>query len=375
MRWKILAGNVVTVVLISLMGWFLVKGRASEALLQDVAPSVMRSVALLEAVRAQDGDQFVEAVEAASKSTEVGTVYTGESESAQREAAFVVSQSVSRHLGTLPRRNRPAELVLLLNAEGHVLARNAERNLDAGRDLRSEFPAVRQAFDGPVGHSVRDFIRYGDQGWMEIAVVPVIADGHIRGGLLAGFAVVDSAARNDGERISVGVGYIFREANHFTVQSLSVGSQREKEELGAWANSAAAGGDLLVRGRAEVRLRLGGQDYLARTMPMPGVFTQQAGAIVLRSLTDAQAPADDVAFPVLATMLLGLAMVIGYNLFVAQYFEKPIEQIEEGLLTIVNGNTQHRINVEHAELGGIVYRINQLVASLTGEGDEGGEDS
>ena len=77
----------------------------------------------------------------------------------------------------------------------------------------------------------------------------------------------------------------------------------------------------------------------------------------------------------LATMLLGLAMVIGYNLFVAQYFEKPIEQIEEGLLTIVNGNTQHRINVEHAELGGIVYRINQLVASLTGEGDEGGEDS
>jgi HAMP domain-containing protein len=67
-------------------------------------------------------------------------------------------------------------------------------------------------------------------------------------------------------------------------------------------------------------------------------------------------------------------MAIGYNLFVAQYFEKPIEQIEEGLLTIVNGNTQHRINVEHAELGGIVYRINQLVASLTGEGDEGSGD-
>ena len=69
----------------------------------------------------------------------------------------------------------------------------------------------------------------------------------------------------------------------------------------------------------------------------------------------------------------GLAMAIGYNLYVAQYFEKPIEQIEEGLLTIVNGNTQHRINVEHAELGGIVYRINQLVASLTGEGDEGSD--
>ena len=47
--------------------------------------------------------------------------------------------------------------------------------------------------------------------------------------------------------------------------------------------------------------------------------------------------------------------------------------LQQPLLTIVNGNTQHRINVEHAELGGIVYRINQLVASLTGEGDEGDE--
>lgn len=373
MRWKILAGNVVTVVLISLIAWFLVKGRASEALLQDVAPSVMRSVALLEAVRAQDGDLFVEAVEAAARSAEVGTVYTGDSESAQREAAFAVSQGVSRQLATLPRRNRPAELVVLLNAEGRVLARNAERNLDAGRDLRTEFAAVRQAFEGATGHSVRDFIRYGDQGWMEIAVVPVIAEGRIRGGVLAGFAVADSAARNDAERISVGVGYIFREGNRYTVQSLSVGSQREKEELVTWANSPAAGGEQLIRGRSEVRLRLGGQDYLARMMPMPGAFTQQAGAIVLRSLTEAQAPAGNVAFPVLATMLLGLAMAIGYNLFVAQYFEKPIEQIEEGLLTIVNGNTQHRINVEHAELGGIVYRINQLVASLTGEGDEGSD--
>ena len=100
MRWKILAGNVVTVVLISLIAWFLVKGRASEALLQDVAPSVMRSVALLEAVRAQDGDQFVEAVEAASRSAEVGTVYTGESESAQREAAFAVSGRLTRHMCT-----------------------------------------------------------------------------------------------------------------------------------------------------------------------------------------------------------------------------------------------------------------------------------
>jgi HAMP domain-containing protein len=373
MRWKILAGNLVTVILISLVAWFLVKGQASEKLLAGVAPAVQRSVGTLEAVRALDGDQLTGAVEDAAQSAEVATVYAGETESAQREAAFTVSQSVSRQLSTLQRRGRPAELVVLLNAEGRVLARNVDRNLDVGRDLRTEFPAVRQAFEGATGHSVRDFIHYGDQGWMEIAVVPVLANGRIRGGVLAGFAVADSAARMDAERMDVGVGYLFREGNRYTVQSLSVGSQREKEELVAWANSPAAGGDQLLRRSAEVRLTLGGEDYLARMVAMPGVFSPQSGAIVLKSLTAAQSPAGDVAFPVLAMMLLGLALSFGYNLFIAQYFEKPIEQIEEGLLTIVNGNTQHRINVEHAELGGIVYRINQLVASLTGEGDEGGD--
>lgn len=373
MRWKLLVGNVVAVLLIGVIGWFLVRSGAREALLQDVGPSLQRAVPLLGAVRVQDGDQFVDKVEELAANPAVANVFASDTESAQRDAAFTVVQDMSRQLANVAHRGRPAELVVMLNAEGRVLARNADRNLDRDRDLRAELPVVRQAFQGgATGHGVRDFIRYGDQGWMEVAVVPVVVGGTVRGGLLAGFSVSDGAARADGERVGVGVGYIFREGTRYTVQSLSVGSQREKEELVAWANSPAAGGEQLLRGQTEVHLTLGGENYLARTMPMPGAVTPQ-GAIVLRSLTDAGAPASGVALPALAVALLGLLLVIGYNLFIAQYFEKPIEQIEEGLLTIVNGNTQHRINVEHAELGGIVYRINQLVASLTGEGDEGSE--
>lgn len=374
MRWKLLVGNVVAVLLIGVIGWFLVKREATEALLRDVGPSMERAVTALEAIRVRDGDQFVDKVEELAAQPTVAAVFAGDSQSAQRDAAFTLAQGFSRQLADLAHRGRPAELVALLNAEGHVLARNTERNLDADRNLAAEFPAVRQAIQsGATGHGVRDFIRYGDQGWMEVVVVPVVVGGAVRGGVLAGFSVSDSAARIDGTRVGVGVGYIFREGTRYTVQSLSVGSQREKEELVAWANSAAAGGEQLVRARNEVRITLGGEDYIARTMPMPGSVTPQ-GAIVLRSLTVAQAPAGSVALPALIAMLLGLFLVVGYNLFMAQYFEKPIEQIEEGLLTIVNGNTQHRINVEHAELGGIVYRINQLVASLTGEGGEGSGD-
>ncbi len=71
-------------------------------------------------------------------------------------------------------------------------------------------------------------------------------------------------------------------------------------------------------------------------------------------------------------MLLGVLLVVGYNFVLAQYYEKPIEQIEESLLKVLNGDRDHRINVEHPELGGIVYRVNQLLAEFTEDQGSGG---
>jgi hypothetical protein len=51
---------------------------------------------------------------------------------------------------------------------------------------------------------------------------------------------------------------------------------------------------------------------------------------------------------------------------------RPISQLEEGLLSIINGKTDMRFELEHEELGGLVSRINSLLNSLTGvsEADE-----
>jgi hypothetical protein len=54
--------------------------------------------------------------------------------------------------------------------------------------------------------------------------------------------------------------------------------------------------------------------------------------------------------------------------------ERYRKALEKGLLKIINGDQAHRLELQHAELGGIVYRINQLVQTLTGEeeSDESG---
>lgn len=371
MRWKLLAGNVIAVLLVGVLGWFLVKGQASEALVRDVEPSVQRAQALLDAVRAQDGDDLLDAVEDIAASNTVDAVFTADNEGTARAAAFDTAEALVRQLSTLPRRNRAPELVWLFNAEGVVLARNADRNIDTRRNLRTEFPAVAHALEGN-GTDVRDYLRNGEQGWLEAAVVLVRRDGRVRGGLVVGFTVADSAARSTAERIGVDVGYLFRENGRITVQSLSAGGQGEKEQLVAWANSPASGGDNIFRSRVRFRIQLGGEQYLAQVMPMPGAYSQQAGAIVLRSITDATSPAGEVALPVLLVLLLGLLIVVVVNLAITATLQKHIEQVEAALLQMIQGNDQARVEVKDEELGGIITNINTLVDRLTGNGEEGG---
>ncbi len=368
MRWKLLIGNLIAVLLVGVVGWRLALSNAAEALVVDIDPSVDRGVELLAAVRDQAGDALLDAVEVSAASPELAAVFAQQSETGRRDAAFAFAEQQARALASLPLRNRPADLVAVLDENGRIIARNVERNQDVNRDLRAQFPAVARALTGTRGAKVRDYVRYSEQSWFEVAVVPVMGEGRPRGALLVGFTPADSAARNDASRVGVGVGYVFREGERFTVQSLSVGTQAEKEQLGTWLNAQGAN---FFNSRTRHTTTLGGQEYRLSAVPMPGAHDGSVGgAVVLRSLTQARAPASDVASPVLLATLLGLLLVTAYNLYLALYLQKPIEQIEDGLLQVINGNPHHRIQVEHEELGGVIYRINQLLQSVDDE-DQG----
>lgn len=52
------------------------------------------------------------------------------------------------------------------------------------------------------------------------------------------------------------------------------------------------------------------------------------------------------------------------------YIATPIEKLEDGLLAILNGNREHRFDIEHAELGGVIFRLNQLLNQIFGEEEQ-----
>ena len=52
---------------------------------------------------------------------------------------------------------------------------------------------------------------------------------------------------------------------------------------------------------------------------------------------------------------------------------EPIEQMEDDILAVINGRGDVRLEVETVELGGLSYRINQLINLFTGVAEEDAE--
>ena len=56
------------------------------------------------------------------------------------------------------------------------------------------------------------------------------------------------------------------------------------------------------------------------------------------------------------------------------YISRPINMLEEGLLAILNGQSDKRFELDHAELGGLAFRIDQLLNQLMGVEEDNTDD-
>ena len=64
--------------------------------------------------------------------------------------------------------------------------------------------------------------------------------------------------------------------------------------------------------------------------------------------------------------ILGIIMVTVAGWLLGGYITGPITTLEEGLLQILNGQTDKRFQLDHPDLGGLAYRIDQLLNQLMG---------
>jgi HAMP domain-containing protein/PAS domain-containing protein len=381
MRWKLVAGNVLALLFATVASLLWVRSSVTDALSKDIGPMVERSVLLFDALRTAQADRYQGLVNGQANSDAARNVFAGTTETARSQAAFEFAQSVGRAVGeSYPKdRPRPADVVAITDEQGKVLARNVDPRQEVGRDLKNEFEAVAQALRS--GQTVHDYVRYDGTRWFDTVFSPIVREGQVLGLLVVGYELADSLAAQDKQTLGAEVGYIVREGDHFAMQSLSFGTQTEKSAIIAWANANNIGATLNTDASLPVReIEMNGHRYLIAGRAVPGLHRPsrpgavRPGYLVLMDVTAAQAPALGIVLPILYLGLLALVFMVVFNVLVANSILQPIEVIEEGLLKIINGDQSHRIELQHPELGGIVYRINQLVQTLTGEeeSDESG---
>jgi len=110
----------------------------------------------------------------------------------------------------------------------------------------------------------------------------------------------------------------------------------------------------------------GPPDELLAAAPLSGYGDGKRAVLISVSPASLIESISGLLWPVFAVTGLGILLVCLGGFLLGNYLSRPIEELEEGLLTILNGKTDLRFEIEHAELGGLVFRLNSLLNQLMG---------
>ena len=374
MRLKIIAGNLVAVLLLGLVSYMQVRSDLRTHLGKEVEGQLGNDQALLERSLRLTALEFVKLVKDRAATPDVRGVFSALDEEGRRTRAFDAAERNAAWFGDPARgvRGTPA-IVLVTDDTGKVLARNVDRNRMYGSRLDTALPAVRMALKN--GEASHDAWKKDDEGkLLEIAVAPVHGDeGQIVGALLVGYDYSNGFAQAEGKRLGKHeVAFLVEDKVYSSSFSESQAKQLRAFLFGngAGATKAALAGTVSEPWTTSWE----GSDYVGMTAPLPEAPSAHVAYAVLVNRTAASSYGDDAAKIILMLMIISALIVLGYGFMVGNSIILPIEEIEEGVLSIINGNTDLRLETSNPDLGGLANRINQLLNVFTGVSEADDED-
>jgi HAMP domain-containing protein len=379
MRLKIIGANFVVVLVCGLAGFLLVRSSLKSYFEQDVEGSLVRDQSLFEDSRMLAGRLLEDLVRQRARGPAAGAIFGAPAGSDdRRRAAFAEAQAISTWLEDHAQMGRRPELVAITDERGHIICRNIDPNAQYDRDLGTEFPSIRFTLRGDP---ITDIWQY-DATLLDIAAAPIMSASTVLGSVVVGFDISNGQARSEKARFAKEIGYFTKGRLYST--SLEGAGPGAGDSSAAREMSTAVLPQLATALQTRsasnrFNLRIGGEDYIAIAAPLPGQrYNHDSGYVIMASVTQALAPVS-TSNSVLICTVLALILVAVAGLLLSNHFLKPIEQVEDGVLRVINGDVNHRLEIESAEVGGLAYRINQLINTLTGveEGEDegGGEES
>jgi hypothetical protein len=357
MRNKIIAVNAVIVIIVGLLAFAIVRTQLAAATssaeqLKRSAQNEASSAAAKLQLNALRTERWL-----ATKAQEPDTrsVMSKATSEAQGDAATAVCDKIataaSNALGIKP------SLVAVIDSQGKIVGRNGS-NLSRRDDVAAAYPAFKEAIaKSQAGSDVWTDSKRADN--FVASYAPVRDEqGRQSATLVLGVALNDAVARVT--ESGAGRGLVIVDANgEIIANSSNAGEdvkQAAKSGAGDVKNAIATGHS--VAGAAG--------NVIIAASPLEGFADGKRAAIVAAAPPSLVEGTDAIPTSILGAMALGLLLVAAGGFFLGGYISGPIATLEEGLLAILNGQTDKRFELDHAELGGLAFRIDQLLNQLMG---------
>lgn len=367
MRLKLIAGNLVIVLLVGLGSYLVVRAQLRSELTRQLKEGIGDDSELFARSWRADGARLAEGVSSRAASSSVLNVFSASGEVSRRGRAFDAAQKVSAWFQDPARgRDERPHIVAVIDETGHVIARDTDPNRMYGELLLNEVPVLPGVLE-------RGGSRYGvwhhEDKLLQVGVAAVRNEqGALVGALLVGYDLSNGLAKREAALIGHDLFFITKDGIYSTSTSVDV---RDRLQEALYSPPLDDGTKAALQGKPTLpwTATLGDDDYVGVSAALPMAQGIEAAYVVLARHGKHMALAS-AATTILWLMLLGLVGVAIYGFIVANSLMKPIEQMEDGILAVINGRSDVRLEVETPELGGLAYRVNQLINMLTGVAEE-----
>ncbi len=367
MRLKLIAGNLVIVLLVGLGSYVVVRTQLRSQLSRELEDRIGDDSELFARSWRADGARLAEGVASRASSKSVRAVFTASGEANFRRRAFNAAQSVFQWFQDPARgRSEPPHIVVLVDETGRVIARDTDPNRMFGELLIGQAPAL-------AGVLKRGGSRYGvwkhENKLLQVGVAAVRNDqGGIVGALVVGYDLSNGLAQREAAVLGHELLFITADGIYSTSTSVEV---RDALQRALYAPPLETGTEAALAGKPTLpwTTELGSERYVGVTSFLPMSRGVDAGYVVLAQEAKHVALAS-TANVILWLTLLGLIGVAIYGFVVANGIMDPIERMEDDILSVINGRGDVRLEVESPELGGLSYRINQLINLFMGVAEE-----
>lgn len=367
MRWKIIVANAGIVLILGLVTYVMLAMSLGEVVQNEsrARTTVAQSVRAANARLALDALQLERWLDQRVRADAVRDVFGGGTISARQESATAQANRIREEAAQEPLfSGLSPSLVLFLDAQGVALGRNGSA-LMRGERVVDVYPAIKTVVT--EGKTLSDvWVNQQRQEQMFVSLAAVRGEGNaVVGAVAIGVPMSDDRMQRTSDLTSGNllVFGVMRDAGlEIVARGGTLPSDVTAQLTGA---SGIQSAKLAVSGRNVTVVQAQAGRWVYGVGPLDGYATDKM--VVVAAMPTSLVPSlNGLLMPIFAVTALGLILVFVVGSLIGNYLSRPISELEDGLLAIINGNQTIRFQIEHPELGGLVFRINSLLNALMG---------